>query len=150
VTPDLNVLLAASRTDHPQHPPALRWLEQAIAGCATGGSIEVLPMVAAGFLRLATHPRVFPSPTPIRAAIDFIDSLLAVAGVEMPEIGREWPTLREFATANNPSANDLPDAWIAAAVRTIGSHLVTFDRGFTRLLGRTELTVLSPLGTPQE
>jgi len=96
VTPDLNVLLAASRTDHPQHIPALRWLEQAIAGCATGGSIEVLPMVAAGFLRLASNPRVFPSPTPIRAAIDFIDSLLAVAGVEMPELGREWPTLREF------------------------------------------------------
>jgi uncharacterized protein len=147
VTPDLNVLLAASRTDHPQHTPALRWLEQAIADCATGGSIEVLPMVAAGFLRLATNPRVFPSPTPIRAAIDFIDSLLAIAGVEMPELGREWPTLREFATANNLSANDLTDAWIAAAVRTIGSHLVTFDRGFTRLLGRNELTVLSPSGS---
>jgi uncharacterized protein len=77
VAPDLNVLLAASRTDHPQHTPALRWLEQAIADCATGGAIEVLPMVAAGFLRLATNPRV----------------------------------------------------------------------GFTRLLGRNELTVLSPLGT---
>jgi uncharacterized protein len=104
-------------------------------------------MVAAAFLRLATNPKVFPSPTPIQAAVDFIDSLLAVAGVEMPELGREWPTLREFATARNLAANDLTDAWIAAAVRTIGSHLVTFDRGFTRLLGRNELTVLSPSGT---
>jgi hypothetical protein len=69
---------------------------------------------------------------------------LAIPGVEMPELGREWPTLREFASAHNLSANDLTDAWIAAAVRTIGSHLVTFDRGFTRLLGRSELTVLSP------
>jgi uncharacterized protein len=102
-------------------------------------------MIAAGFLRLATNPRVFPSPTPIRAAIDFIDSLLGVPGAEMPDIGREWPTLREFATAHDLSANDLTDAWIAAVVRTIGSHLVTFDRGFTRLLGRTELTVLSPM-----
>jgi toxin-antitoxin system PIN domain toxin len=147
VTPDLNVLLAASRTDHPQHTAALRWLEHAIDACATGGSIEVLPMVAAGFLRLATNPKVFPSPTPIGAAIEFIDSLLAVPGVEMPDLGREWPTLREFATAHNLSANDLTDAWIAAAVRTIGSHLVTFDRGFMRLLGRNELTVLSPTGT---
>jgi uncharacterized protein len=145
VTPDLNVLLAASRTDHPQHTPALRWFDQAIASCATGSSIEVLPMVAAGFLRLATNPRVFPSPTPIRAAIDFIDSLLGVPGVEMPDIGREWPTLREFATAHKLSGNDLTDAWIAAAVRTIGSRLVTFDRGFTRLLGRNELIVLSPM-----
>jgi predicted nucleic acid-binding protein len=68
-------------------------------------------------------------------------------GVEMPELGRDWPTLRELATANNLAANDLTGAWIAAAVRTIGSHLVTFDRGFTRLLGRSELTVLSPSGT---
>jgi toxin-antitoxin system PIN domain toxin len=144
VTPDLNVLLAASRTDHPQHTAALRWLEQAREACATGGSIEVLPMVAAGFLRLATNPKVFLSPTPIRAAIEFIDSLLGVPGVEMPDLGREWPTLREFATAHNLSANDLTEAWIAAAVRTIGSRLVTFDRGFVRLLGRNELTVLSP------
>jgi uncharacterized protein len=144
VAPDLNVLLAASRTDHPQHTAALRWLEQALEACATGGSIEVLPMVAAGFLRLASNPKVFPSPTPIRAAIDFIDSLLGVPGVEMPDLGREWPTLREFATAHNLSENDLTDAWIAAAVRTVGSHLVTFDRGFVRLLGRSELTVLSP------
>ena len=147
VTPDLNVLLAASRTDHPQHVPALRWLKQAIETCETGGSIEVLPMVAAGFLRLATNPKVFSSPTPIRAAVEFVDSLLAVPGAEMPDLGREWPTLRELATAHDLSANDLTDAWIAAAVRTIGSHLVTFDRGFTRLLGRNELTVLSPAAT---
>jgi predicted nucleic acid-binding protein len=84
------------------------------------------------------------APTPIGAAIELIDSLLGIPGVEMPDLGREWPTLREFASAQNLSANDLTDAWIAAAVRTIGSHLVTFDRGFTRLLGRNELTVLSP------
>jgi len=144
MAPDLNVLLAASRSDHPQHAAARRWLEAALVACATGGSVELLPMVAAGFLRLATNPRVFPAPTPIRAATDFIDSLLAVPGVEMPEIGREWPTLRELASSHNLAANDLWDAWIAAVVRTIGSHLVTFDRGFTRLLGRGELTVLAP------
>jgi hypothetical protein len=29
-------------------------------------------------------------------------------------------------------------------VRTIGSHLVTFDKGFRRLLGNAELTLLKP------
>jgi predicted nucleic acid-binding protein len=62
----------------------------------------------------------------------------------MPEIGREWPTLRQLSCDLGLAANDITDAWIAAAVRTIGSHLVTFDRGFMRLLGRTELTVLKP------
>jgi uncharacterized protein len=144
MAPDLNVLLAASRTDHPQHGPALAWLEQALAECATGGSIEILPMVAAGLLRLATNPRVFAAPMPVVAAIEFIDSLLAIPGVDMPELGREWPTLRQLSRDHSLAANDITDAWIAAAVRTLGSHLVTFDRGFTRLLGRTELSLLDP------
>ncbi len=144
MAPDLNVLLAASRTDHPHHETALRWLKQAIAECDTGGSIEILPMVAAGFLRLATNPRIFVAPMPIGAAIEFIDSLLAIPGVDMPDLGREWPTLRQLSRDHNLAANDITDAWIAAAVRTLGGHLVTFDRGFSRLLGRTEVTLLGP------
>lgn len=101
-------------------------------------------MVAAGFLRLATSPRVFVTPMPIGTAIDFIDSLLAIPGISMPELGREWPTLRQLSRDHSLAANDISDAWIAAAVRTLGSHLVTFDRGFTRLLGRRELTLLGP------
>jgi predicted nucleic acid-binding protein len=56
MTPDLNVLLAASRSDHPHHAVALACFNQALAACETGGSIEIPPMVAAGFLRLATNP----------------------------------------------------------------------------------------------
>lgn len=63
----------------------------------------------------------------------------------MPELGREWPALRQLSRDLKLAANDITGAWIAAAVRIIGSHLVTFDRGFTRLLGRTELTVLKPV-----
>jgi toxin-antitoxin system PIN domain toxin len=144
MTPELNVLLAASRVDHPQHGPALRWLEQAIVRCETGGSIELLPMVTAGFLRLATSPKLFASPMPIAAAVAFVDSLLVIPGVEMPELGREWPTLRQLSCGLGLAVNAITDVWIAAAVRTIGSHLVTFDRGFRRLLGNAELTVLKP------
>jgi toxin-antitoxin system PIN domain toxin len=144
MAPDLNVLLAASRTDHPHHAVALDWLNRALAACEAGESLEILPMIAAGFLRLATHPKVFKLPMHIGDAVAFIDALLARPGVQMPEIGREWPTLRQLARAHDLVANDLTDAWIAAAVRTLGSHLVTFDRGFRRLLIRNELTLLEP------
>lgn len=144
MAPDLNVVLAASRSDHPQHQPAIKWLTQAIAECGSGGSIELLPMVAAGFLRLATHPKIFVAPMPIAAATEFIDSLLAIPGIAMTEIGREWPTLRQLSCEHSLFANDITDAWIAAAVRTLGAHLVTFDRGFARLLTRTEFTLLKP------
>jgi toxin-antitoxin system PIN domain toxin len=142
MAPDINVLLAASRSDHPHHETALHWLSKALAACEQGGSMEVFPMVAAGFLRLATHARVFVNPMPVSKAIVFIDSLLAVPGVEMPELGREWPAFKRLSKDLSLSANDIPDAWIAAAVLTCGSHLVTFDRDFRRLLSRTELTVL--------
>ena len=144
MAPDLNVLLAASRTDHPHHAVALAWLNQALAACEAGASFELLPMIAAGFLRLATHPKVFKLPMPIGEAIAFVDALLARAGVQMPEIGREWPSLKQLAREHDLAANDLTDAWIAAAVRALGSHLITFDRGFKRLLSRNELTVLEP------
>ena len=144
MAPDLSVLLAASRTDHPHHAVALNWLNRALAACDGGESFEILPMIAAGFLRLATHPKVFKLPTPIGDAIAFIDALLARPGIQMPEIGREWPTLKQLAREHELLANDLTDAWIAAVVRALGSHLVTFDRGFKRLLSRNELTVLEP------
>ena len=144
MTPDLNVLLAASRTDHPHHGAALRWLEEAIVGCEAGAGIEILPMVAAGFLRLATNRKIFRAPMSVGVAIDFLDSLLAIPGVEMPELGREWPALKQLSRDHDVVANDITDAWIAASVRTLGSHLVTFDRGFARLLGRTEVTILDP------
>ena len=69
---------------------------------------------------------------------------LTIPGVAMPELGREWPALRDLASSHRLTANDLTDAWIAAAVRTLGIRLVTFDRGFARLLGRGHLTVLDP------
>ena len=144
MAPDLNVLLAASRSDHPLHVVALDWLNRALAACEAGESLEILPMVAAGFLRLATNPKVFKLPMPIGDAVGFIDALLARPGIQMPEIGREWPTLKQLAHAHDLVANDLMDAWIAAVVRVLGSHLVTFDRGFKRLLGRNELTLLEP------
>ena len=78
MTPDLNVLLAASRSDHPQHKPGFAWLEQAVDHCETGGSIELLPMVTAGFLRLSTNSKLYANPIPIASAVAFVDSLLAI------------------------------------------------------------------------
>jgi toxin-antitoxin system PIN domain toxin len=142
MTPDINVLAAASRSDHPHHAIARDWLEAAIAACESGGSIELLPMVAAGFLRLVTNIRVFPDPSPTKEALAFIDALLAVPGVEMPESAREWPTLRRLCIEGKLVGNAIPDAWIAAAVKVMNGRLVTFDRGFRRLLGKGELMLL--------
>lgn len=101
-------------------------------------------MVVASFLRRVTNPKIFVRPTPVENAVEFLDTLFAMPGVEMPILGAEWPMLRQRCVEKNLSANDIPDAWLAAAVIQLGEHLVTFDAGFRKLLRRTHVTVLVP------
>jgi uncharacterized protein len=103
-----------------------------------------MPMVAASFLRLVTSPKIFQAPTPIDAAVDFLDALLAAEGVRFAPLGAEWPRLRQLCIDGQLEGNDLPDAWLAAATIHLGEHLVSFDRGFKRLLGRSQFTLLEP------
>ena len=69
MTPDVNVLVAGSRLDHPHHGPALAWLDGALKDCEKGRPLAIYPMAAAGFLRLVTHPKVFVRPTPVRTTV---------------------------------------------------------------------------------
>ena len=144
MTPDVNVLVAASRGDHPHHAVARTWLEHALAAAASGAAFTLMPMVLASFLRLVTSPKVFQVPTPINDAVAFADALLAVAGVQLASLGPEWPRLRQLCVDKQLAHNDLPDAWLAAATMHLREHLVSFDRDFRKLLGRAEFTWLAP------
>jgi toxin-antitoxin system PIN domain toxin len=141
MTPDVNVLIAASRRDHPHHAVAAAWFASTAAS-ATAGSLLLFPMVLASFVRLVIHPKIFAVPSSLSDAIVFVDALLAAPGARMPELGAEWPRFRALCMTMKLKANDIPDAWLAAAVREHGDHLVTFDAGFRRLLKRSELTLL--------
>lgn len=143
MTPDVNVLVAASRSDHPHHAAARTWLEHAIANASRGTRLKLQPMVVASFLRLVTHPKVFIQPTPMSEALRFVDSLMAAPGVEQSALGAEWPMLRKLCADKALAANDVPDAWLAAAVIHQGEHLVSFDAGFRRLLSRAQFTRLA-------
>jgi uncharacterized protein len=142
MTPDVNVLVAALRPDHPHHAVASAWLESAIVEAATGARFTLMPMVIASYLRLVTSAKIFAKPTAIRDAVSAVDKILAEPGVVLATLGTEWAELRDLCTAKNLSGNDLPDAWLAAATVHVGEHLVTFDRDFKKLLPRSQLTVL--------
>jgi len=100
-------------------------------------------MVIASFLRLVTHAKIFVRPTPMSEALRFVDALLAAPGVERPELGAEWPALRTLCDSKALMANDVPDAWLAAAAIYQGEHVVSFDADFKRLLPRAQFTLLS-------
>ncbi len=144
MTPDVNVLVAASRADHVHHAAAASWLREARHEAQRGRRLDLLPMVAAGFLRLVTHPKVFPDPTPSKLALDFVDTLLQSPGVGMTTLGEEWPAVHQLCRSKSLAGNAIPDAWIAATVKSKGLHLVTFDRDFSRLLDSSDFTLLRP------
>ena len=136
MTPDVNVLVAASRTDHPHHAVARDWLEDALDASRAGAAFTLMPMVLASFLRLVTSPRIFQLATPIDDAVAFVDALLASPGVQLAPLGPEWSRLRQLCLDNRLGGNDVPDAWLSATVAHMGEHLVSFDRGFRKLLAR--------------
>ena len=103
-----------------------------------------MPMVLASFLRLVTSPRIFRSQTPIQDAVAFLYALLASPGVQLAPLGPEWSKLRQLCLDKQLGGNDLPDAWLSAAVAHMGEHLVSFDRDFRKLLPRGQFTLLSP------
>jgi toxin-antitoxin system PIN domain toxin len=140
MTPDVNVLVAAFRADHPHHRPALRWLQGALK---SEQPLALVPLVAASFLRLVTNAKVFPDPAPITNAIAFLDALFEHPRVQWLAAQDEWSALKALCLERRLSGNALPDAWLAATVLKIGEHLVTFDTGFRNLLPRRQLTIVT-------
>jgi len=148
MTPDVNVMVAAARSDHPHHAVARESLAQAVQAARAGSSLTVMPMVLASFLRLVTSPKIFRDPTPMEAAIEFVDALLALPGVRLAELGPEWAQLRQLCVSKQLQGNSVPDAWLAAATLHLGEHLVSFDRDFRRLIGRAHFTLLETAAAP--
>jgi len=145
MTPDVNILIAASRSDHPHHTQALAWLNTGLDTAETAGQpLLILPLVASGFLRLSTHPKVFTQPMPYLAAQTFIRTVLNSPGVVMPTLGKEWALFEMLCEQHGLVGNDIPDAWIAAAVLGNHDHLVSFDKGFLRFLTPDQFTLLRP------
>ncbi len=140
--PDINVLIAAHRADHPQNKVAADWLTRTL-GAGNDGQVLVLPMqVISGFLRLVTHARIFPRPSSVAQAVDFVDWLLEDTHVRLLGQTSEWTSFRSLVLAKQLKANQVPDAHLAALCVSLSEPFVTFDKGFRQLLPRSLLVLL--------
>ena len=145
MTPDVNVLVAAFRPDHPHHLPARAWLEDAVVQAANGRtSLMLQGMVVTGLIRITTHPKIFQQTDPLQDVTDFVDSLLSCPSVQFQSQGTTWPNLRQVCLEQQVSGNLVTDAWIASTVMQSGETLCTFDRDFSRLLPADQLLLLKP------
>jgi uncharacterized protein len=140
--PDINVLVAAHRADHPQHKVAADWLKRTLKE-GKDGQVLMLPMqVISGFLRLVTNTKIFLNPSASQQAVDFVDWLLENAHVRLLGQTSEWTSFRSLVLDKQLSANQVPDAHLAALSISLSDPFVTFDKGFRQLLPRSLLVLL--------
>jgi toxin-antitoxin system PIN domain toxin len=142
--PDVNVLVAAFRVDHPHHKVAADWLKRTLKEPQNGQHLTVPLQVISGFLRLVTHSKIFLAPSSATHAVDFVDWLLEDPHVQVPSAMSEWVNFRSLVLKKQLAANQIPDAHLAALSLSLSEPFVTFDKGFRQLLPPSLLVVLSP------
>ncbi len=127
---DVNVLLYAHRVDAPDHRAYRRWLDSIVNGDQAYGLSE---LVLSGFLRVATHPRVFSPPSPIKAALAFADELRTSPNCVLVSPGpRHWDIFTRLCRSVGAKGNLVPDAYFAAMAIEAGCEWISTDRDYSR------------------
>jgi toxin-antitoxin system PIN domain toxin len=130
---DLNILLYAVNSDAAQHTRAREWWERAVNDEEIIGLAWV---VLLGFLRLSTHPRVFPRPLAPNVAAAKIDAWLARENVRMVrERDDHWEILKGLLNGTGTAGNLTTDAHLAALALSHDAVLVSSDTEFARFKG---------------
>jgi len=137
--PDVNLIVASVRPDHPHHSEARAFVE---AARDQGRPCAVPVEVLAAALRILTLP-VWEQPETSESAGALLTACVEAAGAEV--VGHpptSWLVLAEFARTLDISPRAVPDALIAASAIAQRVAVVTFDRGLTRYPGlRAEVLV---------
>ena len=133
ILPDVNVLLYAFRDDSVDHARYRRWLEGVVNGDeAYGMSPQVLCSVA----RIATHPRIYVSPSRLEDAMAFARVLLEQPHCTVVRPGpRHLSIFEDLCGRAGASGNIVQDAWFAALTVESGCEWITTDGDFARFPG---------------
>lgn len=127
---DVNILVYAFRSDAPDHPGYRDWLLRSLDDPEPFGLSD---LVLSGFVRIATHPRIFNPPTPVDNALKFVDMLRSAHNVVPVAPGaRHWGIFVDLCRGCNAKGNLVPDAYLAALALENGCEWFTADRGFAR------------------
>ncbi len=137
---DVNVLVYAHREDTQDHEAYLAWLENLVNSDQAYGLSD---LVLSGFLRVATHPKVFTRPSTMGEALAFVQELRGQPNCSVIAPGpRHWEIFCRLCQAAAIKGNLVPDAYLAALALESGSEWVTTDRDYHRFPG---LRVRHPL-----
>jgi uncharacterized protein len=128
---DANILLYASNSSGPEYLPASTFLEQ----CAQRGETLCLawPTLMA-YLRISTHPGIYPQPLSPAEAARNVSQLLALPHVRtLSELDGFWELFAALASTHPARGAQVPDLHLAAILKQNGvRRLYTADADFRR------------------
>lgn len=133
-TVDANILVYASNEQAPEHGRALALLDHLAIGPAL---VVLLWPTLLGYLRIVTHPSIFPSPLTPEVAEANVDALLARGHIRAAgEVDGFWPAYRRVAAPLAPRGNLVPDAHLVALMAQHGiSRIWSRDRDLRKFDG---------------
>jgi toxin-antitoxin system PIN domain toxin len=127
------VLVYAFHEGAPDHRRYRGWLQAAVSAEEPLGLAE---LVLSGFVRVATHPRVFSPPAPVERALAFADALREQPNAVILAPGpRHWAIFERLCLTAQAKGNLVADAYLAALAIESGSEWITTDRDFSRFTG---------------
>lgn len=130
---DVNVLVVAHREDAEDHAEVRSWLESELAAPA---GVGVTDLVLSACLRVVTHPKIFRTPTPLRAALDFVEDFRSRDDVHLLAPGPDhWQIFSDLCRKVGAKGNFVRDAYHAALAMEFGCEWISSDRGFSRFPG---------------
>ncbi|MCY4103158.1 MAG: type II toxin-antitoxin system VapC family toxin [bacterium] len=133
IVPDLNLLVYAHSTGAPLHTPARRWWEELVNGTERVG---VPWVVAAGFVRLLTHPGVLSDPAGPEQAVDLMAEWFRAPSVSPLNPGaRHLAIFRSMLGAAGAGGDLVTDAHIAALAVEHQAEVHSNDSDFARFPG---------------
>lgn len=127
---DANVLLYAVNSASTHHQPAKSWLDAALKGQETVG-FSWIALLA--FLRLATHPGVFPRSLEPSEAISTMKAWLEQPSAVLVEpTPQHLSVLAGLLAEAGTAGNLVNDAHLAALALEHDATVVSFDADFAR------------------
>jgi toxin-antitoxin system PIN domain toxin len=125
---DANVLIYVVNDDALEHKRVLTWWELAIQREEPLG----LPwIVLLSFVRISTHPHIFPHPLTLQEASAKLDTWLALPNIKaVAETEDHWRILKQLLSQISASGNLVNDAHLAALAIAWGATIVSCDQDF--------------------
>jgi len=142
---DINVWLAMTWDQHPQHASAARWYDS-----TNRAALWFCRFTMLGLLRLLTNQKVIGESTVSLAdAWEIYDRWNQDPRVELAAEPRGMETFFRQATApfsKLPATNAVADCYLVGFAQAAGARVVTFDKGLARTaqLRRVPVTLLEP------